>query len=208
MMRYILTILLVLTSVTAYSQTFTITDNGNDTDNDQIPDHLDNCPSIWNPDQKDFNNNGLGDLCDPLTKIISFPENTPLGYGFSIPFLFDEDLDITTFKESSNTFQFRADSIFVEKKLNYLEKDFFTAKLMTNDSPDSIDVLIFVDIVFDDYESRAGIYSVDQVSVGSYSLLNISPPNNGDYLFNSYYSDLGNPSELLGLAFDRFFFFR
>ncbi len=36
-----------------------------DTDSDGIPDAEDNCPSIYNPDQADFDSDGLGDVCDP-----------------------------------------------------------------------------------------------------------------------------------------------
>ena len=34
------------------------------TDGDLIPNDEDNCPFVTNPDQADFNNNGIGDLCD------------------------------------------------------------------------------------------------------------------------------------------------
>ena len=34
------------------------------TDGDLIPNDEDNCPFVTNPDQADFNNNGVGDLCD------------------------------------------------------------------------------------------------------------------------------------------------
>ncbi|CAM3334601.1 thrombospondin type 3 repeat-containing protein [Aquirufa ecclesiirivi] len=35
-----------------------------DTDKDQISDHLDNCPTIYNPDQKDVDKDSIGDVCD------------------------------------------------------------------------------------------------------------------------------------------------
>jgi hypothetical protein len=35
-----------------------------DSDNDGIPDHLDNCPNVANPDQADKDNDGIGDVCD------------------------------------------------------------------------------------------------------------------------------------------------
>ena len=35
-----------------------------DTDGDQIFDNTDNCPSIYNPDQRDWDGDGRGDLCD------------------------------------------------------------------------------------------------------------------------------------------------
>lgn len=37
-----------------------------DNDNDGVPDVSDNCPLAPNPNQKDYNNNGAGDACDPL----------------------------------------------------------------------------------------------------------------------------------------------
>ena len=36
-----------------------------DTDNDGIPDNIDNCPDIANEDQADFDGDGIGDRCDP-----------------------------------------------------------------------------------------------------------------------------------------------
>ncbi len=38
-----------------------------DTDKDGVPDNSDNCAKTYNPDQKDSNNNGIGDACDTQT---------------------------------------------------------------------------------------------------------------------------------------------
>jgi hypothetical protein len=35
-----------------------------DTDGDGVPDHVDNCPFVFNPDQKDSDFDGVGDACD------------------------------------------------------------------------------------------------------------------------------------------------
>ncbi len=35
-----------------------------DTDDDGVPDHLDNCPDVPNPDQRDSDGDGAGDACD------------------------------------------------------------------------------------------------------------------------------------------------
>jgi hypothetical protein len=34
-----------------------------DNDNDGIADKSDNCPDVYNPDQKDTDNDGVGDVC-------------------------------------------------------------------------------------------------------------------------------------------------
>ncbi len=39
----------------------------NDTDNDNICYNVDNCPDTYNPNQDDFDNDGVGDACDGLT---------------------------------------------------------------------------------------------------------------------------------------------
>jgi len=51
-----------------------------DTDNDGIPDDVDNCPFVYNPDQRDSSGNGVGDACDDLLD----------SDGDGIPDLFDE----------------------------------------------------------------------------------------------------------------------
>ena len=44
-----------------------------DADGDGIPDNVDNCPSVPNPDQLDSDHNGVGDACEPVkTQTITF----------------------------------------------------------------------------------------------------------------------------------------
>jgi len=45
--------------------------NSDDADADGILDGSDNCPDIYNPDQKDSDGDGLGDFCDPSNVFIS-----------------------------------------------------------------------------------------------------------------------------------------
>ena len=44
-----------------------------DTDKDGIIDSLDNCPTVYNPDQLDSNTNGIGDACESIPGIPEFP---------------------------------------------------------------------------------------------------------------------------------------
>lgn len=51
-----------------------------DQDGDGIPDQLDNCPLVFNPDQQDSNGNGVGDACDPSSSF-GFAEVSPGSFG-------------------------------------------------------------------------------------------------------------------------------
>jgi len=42
-----------------------------DSDEDGFPDNIDNCPNDFNPNQSDIDTDGIGDVCDPETLIIS-----------------------------------------------------------------------------------------------------------------------------------------
>jgi Putative Ig domain/Thrombospondin type 3 repeat len=44
--------------------TITVRDTIIDTDGDGVPDAVDNCPTVPNPDQSDLDGNGIGDVCD------------------------------------------------------------------------------------------------------------------------------------------------
>ncbi len=57
---------------------------GPDTDNDGLDNHLDNCPSISNPDQKDVDSNNVGDVCDPNTVYGTITGDIQEGVSISI----------------------------------------------------------------------------------------------------------------------------
>jgi PKD repeat protein len=56
-----------------------IADNSDDdTDNDGVLNPTDNCPFIANPGQSDSNNNGVGDVCDPIPPANETPVLDPI----------------------------------------------------------------------------------------------------------------------------------
>ena len=48
-----------------------------DSDGDGIPNLVDNCPFVYNPDQADRNHNGIGDACDDITPPVITPNASP-----------------------------------------------------------------------------------------------------------------------------------
>ena len=67
-----------------------------DMDADEIGDTEDNCPAVFNVSQVNFDNDTMGDACDPLTAVI--PDSVTLGAGsppefsLGIPIMFGVDL--------------------------------------------------------------------------------------------------------------------
>ncbi len=62
-----------------------------DTDEDGIPDDADNCPLAANPDQRDLDGDGLGDVCDDDIDEDGLPNNEDNCPFFANPDQFDED---------------------------------------------------------------------------------------------------------------------
>jgi hypothetical protein len=59
-----------------YSLSFILVGDS-DTDNDGVSYICDNCPEVYNPDQKDSDNDGIGDACDPDTPITTTTTSRP-----------------------------------------------------------------------------------------------------------------------------------
>ena len=75
----------VVSNVSSFAQQQT------DTDKDKIDNRSDNCPNVYNPLQKDIDNNGIGDICDPDTAKTIFLKSRRFKPGRGI----DKALDIS-----------------------------------------------------------------------------------------------------------------
>ncbi|RBP51004.1 beta strand repeat-containing protein [Arenicella xantha] len=76
------------------SATLTVSDaNLNDNDNDSILNSVDNCPSIPNPTQADFDSDGLGDACDSDDDGDGMPDSFELANGLDPFNSFDQQAD-------------------------------------------------------------------------------------------------------------------
>ena len=66
-----------------------------DIDNDTIFDHLDNCTLIPNPNQRDTDNDGYGNACDPDFDNNMIVNASDLAYFQTVTFTADPDADLT-----------------------------------------------------------------------------------------------------------------
>jgi hypothetical protein len=55
-----------------------------DTDGDFVPDVSDNCPTVFNPDQRDTNLNGIGDACDAVGVPVPIPHGAAFALGTAL----------------------------------------------------------------------------------------------------------------------------
>jgi hypothetical protein len=66
----------------ACSRIFGLDAIGNDDrDGDHVPDEIDNCPNDYNPDQSDYNSDGIGDRCDVCSTATGGPDDDDDGDG-------------------------------------------------------------------------------------------------------------------------------
>jgi hypothetical protein len=64
-----------------------------DSDQDGVPDSTDNCPDLYNPDQKDSNNDGKGDACTTDSDNDGMPDTWEAQHGLNPNDPSDADLD-------------------------------------------------------------------------------------------------------------------
>jgi len=70
-----------------------VRDNERDGDGDGVFDDVDNCPFISNPDQADFEGDGVGDACDSDTDGDGLPDDYELANGLNPRNSLDRDAD-------------------------------------------------------------------------------------------------------------------
>jgi hypothetical protein len=96
------------------------------------------------------------------------------------------------------------------KELDFLAKDFYQTKIII-DTPnkDTLDVLIFIDFVLKDYESKTGTSQLIENSVGGFYSTSLDPYSmlyDSPYLYSNYYKDFTDiPTKIGAISFDRYF---
>jgi Dockerin type I domain/Thrombospondin type 3 repeat len=74
--------------------TLTVRTTARDTDNDGVPDGADNCTAVANPDQRDTNGDGYGNVCDPDLNNDGLVNFADLGMMKSVFFSGNADADL------------------------------------------------------------------------------------------------------------------
>ena len=69
-----------------------------DSDADGVPDTVDNCPEVYNPDRADGDGDGVGDACDRPKVMSTFPANNAAAVfpTASVSATFSEEMDAST----------------------------------------------------------------------------------------------------------------
>lgn len=105
----------LLPSVTVDYDNAVLNASATDTDNDGVPDDVDNCPTVRNPGQRDSNGNGIGDVCDDyalnITKkgagtgtVSSNPAGINCGPDCSEDYFFGTEVTLTAAAGPNSTF--------------------------------------------------------------------------------------------------------
>ena len=92
-----------------------------DTDQDGVIDSEDNCPTEWNPLQRDDDNDGIGDICDNKYIVTSIDENAPIGYVHDLSGFLPNDATNLQLISGNDNNVFNVDqlSLKLEKMLSF-----------------------------------------------------------------------------------------
>jgi hypothetical protein len=98
-----------------------------DTDFDSIDDSIDNCPNHYNVLQKDFDEDGIGDFCDPNTIVISVDEDFPVGHKLELLEHFEPNTTtISIQNDFEGTFEITTDlKLQINSTLNFDDQNVY-----------------------------------------------------------------------------------
>jgi len=165
--------------------------NNEDYDNDGIIDASDNCPSISNPEQSDYDRDGSGNLCDLLTPYFSSSSkwgSAPLDISFTDLSLSENQIntwhwdfgDNSTSNEQNPTHEFTNPG-------NYN----VSLAISSLDGSDTLSLSNFI-IAVDSFDTMGYLVSnIFSAEMNAIKALDLDRDNNADIVYTGYCSQTG-----------------
>ena len=155
----------------------------NDDDEDLVPDNLDNCVGVFNPDQEDGDLDGAGDSCDYVTPMFStYDQQTAGAPGLTIDF-YDRSYGLSEITEWLWFFGDGDSSLLEHPQHTYLTEGLFDITLIASDGVNE-DTLVEEDYVYvSGYPVDYEIDTVGEYDVRKLIAVDLDQDNNADLLW-------------------------
>lgn len=170
-----------------------------DTDNDGVPNHLDNCPNTYNPLQQDSDGDGIGDACEqaPSPPIPPLPPDNHVPTASQPIGLSTGEVD-TTYTFTTNTYDQDGDTVYCN--WNYDDGTITSGGSSTTQHSWSIAGTYYIRVKPRDAKGLWGVWS----PYHAITINDPTPPPPDTYTVNVYVKsvDTGEPIEGVTVTMD------